>query len=250
MAGAPSTASDSFDIVHNALNVVEPATVVRHTHNDGSKTARDNGPQGAQQDETVSQRHLWLRRQRTRQFPSAQTGEQCSPDTMRELQSAEYISTGTDNCKFIALTTIANSRTIEWWMVLMRQQYEEYSQTGTTPAYKDSRGAMFINTIVCTICQSVLRTLASSTIRSTLGQTHVTLTSRHCSARQWTLGSSTIGARLTKPMTHIVSPFNCQMADKRHTTAHEHLLGDHNAQHKEHGNCVSTIVRTSTMTMA
>eukprot|EP00971_Amphidinium_carterae_P285427 5666760-Amphidinium_carterae.1 len=76
----------------------------------------------------------------------AQTTAQCSPITMQVLQMSEYISEGLNNPKLIALTTSANSRTIQrnsflptmakednmhynWWIVLTRPQFEQYSKS-------------------------------------------------------------------------------------------------------------------------
>eukprot|EP00971_Amphidinium_carterae_P212137 4209665-Amphidinium_carterae.1 len=76
---------------------------------------------------------------------------------MQVLQSAEFVSQGHDSGKLVALTTIANAKTIErdnfiptlakddtklytWWMVLTRSQFKQYRNKGTIPAYKDSRG--------------------------------------------------------------------------------------------------------------
>eukprot|EP00971_Amphidinium_carterae_P164026 3252042-Amphidinium_carterae.2 len=53
ITGAPSTAA-----ADNGFIVVEQATILRHTHNDGTtttmKTPRDNEPQAAQQDTMTS----------------------------------------------------------------------------------------------------------------------------------------------------------------------------------------------------
>eukprot|EP00971_Amphidinium_carterae_P069163 1368958-Amphidinium_carterae.1 len=156
-------------IINNGFNVVEQVTVVRHSHNDATtvtgagrpvETNDEMVPQAAQLGGEVAQQDGQPAQQ---DGGSGQCRSTCLASTnnwtmlTNHNAVAQYVSRGADSGKLVALTTIANSYTIErrnfiptmakdddkfynWWMVLTRSQFEQYSNHGTIPGYKDSRG--------------------------------------------------------------------------------------------------------------